>query len=106
MTMPTIDHWTNHECRVVFFDFTVRGEGDSLLIQAVLQLWRERNILEEEAFGLWRDALEWRQMGNLLPGWVDPTPCAVSDLYPAQADEEKYWDFFRWRERRAARALV
>ncbi|MGE0600400.1 MAG: hypothetical protein AB7J35_14710 [Dehalococcoidia bacterium] len=107
MTIPNIDHWTNHQCRVVFFDFTVRGTGDPSLIEAVLELWRKRGILQDDVYELWSDALEWRQRGHLLPGWADPAPTTVPAMYPDSDNEaNKYLEFVRWRLSRNQRIAV
>jgi hypothetical protein len=104
MNVCDVSGWSNHECRVVYFDFTIRGEGPAPLIQAVLRRWHEQGVLEDEEYDLWFDALVWRECGNLLPGWI---PLAPRIDLPASRDEsarsEEQAAFLDWHRRRVAR---
>ena len=104
MATFTISRWTSHELRIAYFDFTVRGEGDADVIAAVLQEWLARGAIDERTYELWHDALEWRELGNRLPGWTDPVHQPGSRAAEAPATEEDYERFVLWRATRAVAA--
>ncbi|MEO8538735.1 MAG: hypothetical protein ABI577_03270 [bacterium] len=94
VSLPCIDltDWTDHQLRLVYFDFTVRGEGPADLIEAVILEWTRRDVLSEQVAGFWLDALFWRESGNVLPGWT-----ASEAAGRRFGDDVDYWRFLAWR---------
>ncbi len=104
--MATFDvsGWPRQQLRLAYFDFTVRGEGDSDVVEAVLQEWLTLGAISNREFGLWRDALDWRELGNRLPGWTDPVHQPGSKAASEPATEVDFERFIRWRATRAVAA--
>jgi hypothetical protein len=91
-----------HQLRVTFFDFAVRGEGDRATVSRAIEAWRACGALSAHEADRWQDALEWRELGGLLPGWSMPPQMAEKRGAP---DESDLRAFDAWRAAlRASRA--
>jgi len=101
MKQLDVSAWSRHELRLAFFDFSVRGEGDAHLVDAVLRAWLALGGLSRQQFDYWQDALTWRQGGNALPGWALPQ-FEVDPASVPRAGEEQERDFLLWRSARQA----
>ena len=90
--------------RLAYFDFTVRGEGDADSVAGVLEELSSLGAIDQRTCAMWIDALEWRELGNRLPGWTDPVHQPGSRQAEASATEEDYERFVYWRATRAVAA--
>ena len=97
----SVSNWPVQQLRLAYFDFTCRGEGDPLLVRAVLREWLGRRAIDRPTYELWSDALAWREAGNLLPGWTPPVRKALEPAVPL-ATESDYQDFLSWRQAKVA----
>ena len=70
MEATQIANWSRRELRLAFYDFSLRGEGESLIVRGVIEEWRRLDALTEAEACLWLDAVEWRDSGHALPGWL------------------------------------
>lgn len=101
MKQLDVSEWSHHELRLAFFDFSVRGEGETQLVDAVLRAWLALGGLSRQQFDYWQDALAWRERGNALPGWALPQFEVASPSAP-RAGEEHEREFLLWRNTREA----
>jgi hypothetical protein len=104
MSTFNVSRLTRQELRLAYFDFTVRGEGDRDMVSAVLLEWLALGGISEQEFRLWNDALEWRELGNRLPGWTDPVHQPGSQAAAQPATDEDYRRFLLWRANHAVAA--
>lgn len=87
-----LDDWTDHQLRLAYYDFTLRGMGEYEIVEAALTEWTRRGVLTSGDMRLWLDALRWREMGNLLPGWHTDGPHGE-----LSGQESDYSRFVAWR---------
>jgi hypothetical protein len=96
-----VSGWPRHQLRLAFYDFAVRGEGDTATVGAVIDAWFAEGALSLAEADRWHDALEWREMGGYLPGWAVPQPANEDPFVPGEEHEAL---FRQWRGTRIAAA--
>ncbi len=99
MKDTVLPHWSRQQLRLAFYDFSVRGEGDTETVYAVIRTWQEMGALDSADASRWLDALTWRDAGGYLPGWTIPQPTSDSPIVPG---EEHELLFEQWRATRHA----
>jgi hypothetical protein len=103
MAVVQVRDWPRHELRLVFFDFSVRGLGDTYVVRAVLNEWGRLGGLTPGEVEYWNDALDWRELGGSLPGWRHPTHVPGLALRPAGTESDAR-QFHAWRSTRHLRS--
>jgi hypothetical protein len=101
MNDSCVTGWSSHQLRLAFYDFAIRGEGGRQTVAAVIREWADRGALDSAATARWLDALEWREAGGWLPGWVIPQGPSENPVVPGEEHEAL---FEQWRGQRYARA--
>lgn len=96
-----VSSWSTHELRLAYFDFTVRGEGESAIVHAVVTRWYEMGALSRREVERWLDALAWRELGRFLPGWTIPAEMPPSQTATAAHGEADLLSFELWRRERS-----
>ena len=103
MEATRIPDWSRGELRLAFYDFTIRGEGEAPAVCAVIKEWRRLEALSEAESCLWLDAVEWRESGHALPGWLALEVGTPSER--AALAETATWNHFEaWRLEMAQRS--
>lgn len=98
VTATDISKAHRHELRLAFYDFAQRGEGDRRAVAAALDHWTREDALTPMESARWHDALDWRELGGLLPGWTLPKEMTGLRETPAESDLAA---FEAWRARRS-----
>lgn len=105
MTGVNVRDWPRHELRIVFFDFSVRGLGETHVVRAVVNEWGRLHGLTPAEVEYWNDALEWRELGGSLPGWRHPTHQPGLAIRPAGTEVDAQ-EFHAWRSARQFQAVA
>ena len=97
MSTSDVSNWPIAELRLVFYDFTLRGEGDRAVVSAVIAEWRERRAIPAADARRWEAALAWRETGGVLPGWPVPDEARPGHC-PGCGSEDDLLLFESWRK--------
>ena len=92
--------WPTQQLRLAYFDFTVRGEGETGVVHAVVTRWHQLGALSVLELERCFDALAWRELGRFLPGWTIPAEMPPSETANAAHGEADLVSFELWRRDR------